>query len=401
MSEFTAVANLIMPGVTTSVASIASTLSAAAVRTDAELTALGEEWEQLLQSSRSSNVFLTFQWISQWWVCMGRGHELFVVAVRDQDGRLVGVAPLYISRQAGALRIRRLGFLGDSLVGSDYLDVLMDEAKGTAVLQCLSSFILGQKKDWDYIDLADTLAESNAARLCEKLVTSRMNAEVIPSSICPYIVLPGTVESYLNSLGSKTRKRLRYNLRSLQREGNVEFAIATSGAELERAYEQLLNLHRARLGTRGRASAFVEPRVAEFHRKALDTLASEGRVRIYLLKLNGESIAALYALSASSRMSFYQSGMNPAYGRFSVGSLLIQYAIEDAIQSQLSEFDFLRGDEQYKLSWTSHKRQMYCVRVFDNRLKSRVAHARQIVRTSLKNCKAILFAATSRKPAGE
>lgn len=385
-----------MPGVTTSMASIAPVMSVTAIRTDAELTALGEDWEHLFQRSRSANVFLTFQWISQWWFCIGRGHELFIVTVRDHDGRLVAVAPMYISRQAGVFRIRRLGFLGDSLVGSDYLDVLVDQTDGPVVMECLSSFILGQRENWDYIDLADTLAESNAARLCEKLVANRMKAEVVPSSLCPYIVLPDSAESYMRSLGSKTRKRLRYHLRSLQKEGNVEFAVARSGTELEQAYEQLVDLHSARLETRGRASAFVEPRVAEFHRGALQALSSEGRVRIYLLKIDGEAIAALYALSAGSRMFFYQSGMNPAYGRFSVGSLLIQYAIEDAIRIQLSEFDFLRGDEPYKLLWTSHKRQMHCVRVFDSRLKSTVAHTKQIVRSSLRNCKAVLVAATSR-----
>jgi CelD/BcsL family acetyltransferase involved in cellulose biosynthesis len=391
VSDLTVLTKLGEQEIAGSIAPIMQELRPAVIRTDHELQALSEEWEQLFQSSGSDNVFLTFHWMLRWRLCMGRGHDLFIVTVREPEGRLAAIAPLYISRQAGVLQIRRLGFLGDSLVGSDYLDIVVDKAKRTAVLQCLADFIISNKKEWDYIDLADTLSQSNAAGLCENLVQRRMRADIETSSVCPYIVLPASAEAYLNSLGARTRKRLRYHLRSLEREGKVDFTIARSGADLEHAYERLLDLHRTRLRTQGRESAFVEPRVNVFHRAVLGALASEGRARIYLLTLDGEPISALYALSAGSRMFFYQSGMDPNYGRFSVGSLLIQYAIEDAIRGQLSEFDFLRGDEPYKLSWTSQQRQMRCIRLFDNRLKSRATHAKQIVKKSLKTCKALLI----------
>jgi CelD/BcsL family acetyltransferase involved in cellulose biosynthesis len=391
--------DLTVPEATIPTASIGPKLSAAAIRNDAELTALSEEWEQLFQRSGCANVFLSFQWILQWWTCMGHGHSLFVVTVRDDERRLVALAPLYISQQAGPLRIRRLGFLGDSLVGSDYLDVLVDGTKGPAALQCLSIFILSQKKEWDYIDLSDTLPDSNATCLCENLVANQMKVEVVPSSICPYVILPGSAEGYLSSLGPKVRKRLRYNLRALQREGAVEFATARSGPDLEKAFDELLQLHRARLGTRGGTSAFLDPRIAPFHRAVLGPLSAAGRVRIHLLKLRGVSIAALYALSAGPRMFYYQSGMHPEYGRFSVGSVLIRYAIEDAILSHCHEFDFLRGDEPYKFLWTNGRHQMRCMRVFDDRAKSRIAHASQMVRTSLQNCKALVSTAIRVKTA--
>jgi CelD/BcsL family acetyltransferase involved in cellulose biosynthesis len=276
----------------------------------------------------------------------------------------------------------------------------VDGTKGPAALQCLSIFILSQKKEWDYIDLSDTLPDSNSAtELCKILVANQMKAETAPSSICPYVILPGSTQGYLTSLGPKVRQNLRYYLRALQKEGTVEFATARSGLDIEKAFDELLILHRARFGAQGVTSAFVNPRVASFHRAVLGSMSAAGRVRIHLLKLRGESIAALYALSAGPKMFFYQSGMHPEYGRFRIGSALIRYAIEDAILSGYREFDFLRGDEPYKFLWTNNRRQMHCVSIFDGRAKSRIAHARQMVRTSLQNCKALVSTAIRVKTA--
>ena len=385
-----AIGDQTLPGAIALTASIVPKLSAAAIRSDAELEALAEEWEQLFQCSGCANVFLSFQWMSQWRIYLGRGGCLFVVTVRDEERRLVALAPLYISHRGGPLQIRRLGFLADNLVGSDYLDVLVDRTKGEGALQCLAAFILSHKMEWDYIDLCDTLPESNVSVLCANLGANPMRIQVVASSVCPYVMLPQSPDSYSVSLKPKVRKRLRYCLRALQRKGPVEFVTAASGPDLEMAFDELLQLHRVRLGTRGTSSTFVDSRVASFHRAVLGAFSATGRVRIHLLKLCGESIAALYALSAGPKMFFYQSGMHPGYRRFSVGSLLIRYAIEDAILGNYAEFDFLRGDELYKSQWTNSSRQMQSVRLFDGRAKSRVAHVGRLAQSSFQSCKALI-----------
>jgi CelD/BcsL family acetyltransferase involved in cellulose biosynthesis len=50
-------------------------------------------------------------------------------------------------------------------------------------------------------------------------------------------------------------------------------------------------------------------------------------------------------------MLFYLNGFDPAYERFSPGSLLIEYAMEQARKSCQRSFDFLRGAEAYKYRW--------------------------------------------------
>ena len=125
-----------------------TTLSAHAVRTDDELLRLGSGWRELFRRIGADNVFLTCEWLSQWWIHLGLKSQLYVVVVH-KGADLVALAPFYISCQAGPLRLRRLGFLGDGLVGSDHMDLLVDPAYLPDAVDAVCDFLLSQRDCWD------------------------------------------------------------------------------------------------------------------------------------------------------------------------------------------------------------------------------------------------------------
>lgn len=366
-------------------------VSASVIRTTAELHKLGPEWEELVRRTHCDNIFLSFEWLSEWWTHFGQGHDLFVATVRDDWGRLVALAPLYISRQAGPFRIRRLGFLGDRLVGSDQLDFLVDRACMPAALECLRDFLSVCRWEWDYIELSDSCADSVAlTAFQENMEAASMTARTVSSSLCPYLRLPQTTEEYWANLRPKLRKNLKYYARMLEREGQVEVVSVEHALEIEDAFDDLLHLHQLRFAQQDRRSAFLNPKVAKFHHATFKALCGTGRARIYFLNVQRKRIAALYGFSTGRKFSYYQSGADPAYSRFSVGILLISSVIQAAIQAGHTEFDFLRGNEPYKQLWANDTRQLYNTSLFDERGRSRIVQTGQLIQHSLHLCKAAL-----------
>src|ERR1700693_5034311 len=59
----------------------------------ADFGVLAREWGALAEAS--GNLFATREWAETWWTHFGGGHELFLQAVLDRDGALVGILPLY------------------------------------------------------------------------------------------------------------------------------------------------------------------------------------------------------------------------------------------------------------------------------------------------------------------
>src|SRR5581483_3542403 len=156
---------------------------------------------------------------------------------------------------------------------------------------------------WDFIELSSASPDSSALIQFQNVMhAGQMMIQRTPSSLCPYFHLQRTREDYWSGLRPKLRKNLRYQTRSLEREGQLKFVAIEDPSEITRALEELLRLHRLRSDRRGRKSTFLDPKVAAFHREAIRPLASEGNARIFFLELSGKRIAALYgfALAESS-----------------------------------------------------------------------------------------------------
>lgn len=95
----------------------------------AEFENLASEWDRLVLAAPRPSPFLLHGWVSAWWRHFGSGATLAVVCAR-RDGRLVGLAPMFIKREHGLRVCRLLGAhesaLGDLLVDPSDDDEIAD-----------------------------------------------------------------------------------------------------------------------------------------------------------------------------------------------------------------------------------------------------------------------------------
>jgi len=336
------------------------------IGTAAEFAQLGAEWDSLFQRANPENIFLSFGWMSTWWKHFGKG-QLAVIAVRDSDGRLAAVAPFYVARSSEGLGARRLGFLADEHVGSDYLNILADARFGAAAGEEIARVLFAHHRCWDYIELRDTADSPAMAALKTGLRSRGMCVSESSRRTCRYIPLPPTFQKYLAGISTGLRANYRRRWRALQHEHQAECLAVSDAAALERHFPDLIALHRMRFAQRGGESAFLAPGVPEFHAEAMRVLTAQGFVRLFLLQAGGEAVAALYGFSVGRTFQFYQCGMDPGWVRYGLGQVLIGNAIEQTIAAGHATFDFLRGDESYKTGWADHRHENTTLRFFDQR----------------------------------
>src|SRR6185437_12502317 len=92
-------------------------------------TLASAEWNRL-----AGTPFQTWEWLAPWWKHYGakmpedqHRRELYLLAVRDAQGTLVGLAPWYLERSLTTGYVVRQ--LGDGEVCSDYLGILAANGK--------------------------------------------------------------------------------------------------------------------------------------------------------------------------------------------------------------------------------------------------------------------------------
>jgi CelD/BcsL family acetyltransferase involved in cellulose biosynthesis len=152
-----------------------------------------------------------------------------------------------------------------------------------------------------------------------------------------------------------------------QRFGEPELAVATSGAEVEDWFGEMVTLHAATWRARGESGAFADSTVREFHlgllRSSVGAAAADGLVaEIIRVRFGSQVTGYLYNLRYRGRVSFYQSGL--AYhddNRLKSGLVAHTLAVEHYLAQGENEYDFLGGEPEsvrYKTSLSTDKRML-------------------------------------------
>jgi len=178
-------------------------------------------------------------------------------------------------------------------------------------------------------------------------------------NVCPYIDLRGhTWPSYLTTLGPNIRKNINRYLRNLPKNFDLRVDCVQAPAEVLRALDVAIELHKKRWDTTGLSEAFNSASVISFHREFAQLAARQGWLRLLILWLDGTAAASLYGLRYGPTFYFYQSGFDPVYSKHSVGVATMGLAIKTAIEEGASEYDFLHGNEEYKFHWAQKVRDL-------------------------------------------
>jgi hypothetical protein len=311
--------------------------------------------------------------------------QLRILTMRDDQERLVGLAPLYLrtTKAQGLIPVRELRFLGSETVCSSYLDVIVSEKQKRAVLQSLYRYLFNEaQREWDVLTLSEVPAESSTIDLWNELFDKAGKVgEIVSMSCCPVIRLPGDVETYRAGLGRSRRYTLQRKLKCLQKAGRMEYSRATSPAEVDPALDWLIALHQRRWSTGSNGGVFANDASKRFHREVAQVLSERGRVSLDLLKLDDRPLAAIYGFSYEGVYYFYLPGFDPdAIPKASPGLLLLSHRIEQAIRDGEHTVDLLQGAEPYKLECATDLRRSVTLRYYNR-------HARVLALKLLESAK--------------
>jgi CelD/BcsL family acetyltransferase involved in cellulose biosynthesis len=333
-------------------------LSATVLRTADELTALAPEWATLWARVPAATPFQAPAWLLPWWRTLGGG-DLVVVAVRDDQGCLVGLAPFFIYVDGS---VRRLMPIGIGI--SDYLDILLDPTMEDAAAAALFACLRQERDRWDVIAFEEL---NPGARLLTVPCPPGWLDDVDDQGSCMVLTLPegtGRIEDCVRRSKLYDVRRARDRAR---RRGTVSLTRADPSSVGEQL-EALLRLHGMRWASRGEpGGVLASAKLRDFHRQVAPAMLAAGGLRLYALRMNGQIIGSYYGFLHRTQAYAYLMGFDPAYAFESPGTILLAHAIEEAMREGAREFHMLRGREPYKYAWgaTERPNRRRCFRLAD------------------------------------
>jgi len=298
-----------------------------------EFCALRSAWDRLHTEAPTTSVFNTWVWHFAWWEQHGRARTLKILIARRAGG-VSAIVPLYVERCWG-LRVLRL--LGTQSGRNPYnIAPLFEHGGDPASARLLAQALLAMR-GYDVLQLADIDASSPLAMtLPHAAQTAGRRYEVERTARLMHLPLPASWNEYLRSLRSERRARVRHRRQALLDAQAARFFVWQAG--LDDMVNALGMLRRMR------ATVVAPPLIP---RATLAEAVQDGRLRLYCLQIGGRIAALVCGMRLRERVVVMQSEFDPRYGPWHPASVLLQYAIEHAIEEGATGFDFLCGEEDF------------------------------------------------------
>jgi len=205
-------------------------------------------------------------------------------------------------------------------------------------------------------------------------------------SSCVYIRLPNSWDEFLR----ERRKDLRYKIikgrKRLLELGHYEFRTLRQNDDPEEIFQSWLEMRLLRSKTKGIDDSVQSEVFLRFHREVVSLFQKKGILWFSGLYLKGRPIAVLYNIQFGDRLFFYSTGMiQCGSNQIRPGLLIHSFCIEEAISNGIKEYDFLRGEEQYKFSWANTYRSLLEIKISKKNPKINAVWFLEDLKSKLRN----------------
>lgn len=316
------------------------------LRTEAELRALAPEWRQLYQESAPHNPFLSYEWTAACWSRLCEGCAPFVVTARA-EGRLVGVAPLRLERRSGFRVLRFMGHLW-----SDYLGFLYSAAH-PGMERVLLEGLADARDEWDVAILRQLASEYTW--LEDAPIPGSLRDHHTNGSVAPYLKHEVDWESLCKS-GPYWLREMKKAGRRFERDGGR--IVCYKGEEAAARVDEIVQIEARSWKARHGEPSFQSGPGAALLREAFSRFGPDGELGVWMAYMGEEPVAFQITFTTAEKIGLYLCAYHEEYRKYSAGALVMYRAIEAAWNAGAREYDFLNGDEPYKLERTDSVRPL-------------------------------------------
>lgn len=303
-------------------------------------------WNALVEQSIADTPFSRYEYLSEWWKTLGgaewQSAELVLISATENE-QLIGIAPLFIADYDGQRALMLVG----SIEISDYLDLIVREADLLQFVSGLFDFLLssfeGRWSALDWYNLPDS-SPTLAALKAEAENRGWTHQEEVYHPT-PRIPLNGSFEEYLARIDKKQRHEIRRKMRrAAESDKSVRFYIVDGTEDINAEIHAFFDLM---VHDPGKAE-FLHPAMREQMTVTIQNAHAHGYLWLAFLEIEGTKTAASLNFDYRNKLWGYNSGVSNEHRELSPGWVLLAHTIQWCCDNGRYEFDFMRGDEEYK-----------------------------------------------------
>jgi len=341
------------------------------VLNEAALPDIEADWNRLCERASSPNVFTTVDWYRAWtsrFASDDPGRSFPNLLVLQQNDVVVGIAP-FIRRISSLLgvQLQKLEFVTNH---ADYNEIVLGGDQATQ-LDAVMSFLSETSGQWDVMDLRELLdAEGNRARIESSLQAAGLLYRILPEEdACPYLPIEGDSSSAIKRLSGDARRVLRKRTEKAAHLG-LRLRIIENPHQEPELLNRLIALDQ-RCHLQKQWTPFIS-KYPEVSQSLFQNLGPRGWLCVAVLESENELAGYQISFRCGDKLWDYTKAYDRAFSNLAPGTLIFTALLDYGFSCGFSEYDFLRGEEPYKLVWSTGFHRRFRILIWNSRWTSRV-----------------------------
>lgn len=312
---------------------------------------LGPVWQTLLADTQGDrDVFNEHRWLESFWKTHANTELRPLVVVLYEADRLISAWPLQISRKAG---LSVLQWLSQPIAQYGGPLIAHDQDVDSICWRVVEH--LGKLNVADVFQLSGLLADAPytvaLSNLCEQVSV----AQSFSLNTGAY----ANWDAYHASQKKSARRARRKRFHKFNRAGDVSFDIIQFSPDATKGMLTALQWKREWLVENRIPNAALEGnRFEDFLKSVLASDVHNAVWVVGVLSLDSKPVAIEIGAHQKDYYASFLSAYDKSHAKFSVGKIQLELMIKWAVENNISTFDLLVNEGQYKGDWTDTQRNV-------------------------------------------
>jgi CelD/BcsL family acetyltransferase involved in cellulose biosynthesis len=348
--------------------SISSGLQVQTIEREEDLESFLDEWRGLFKDLGQANFFIDPDYLQVWWRHFCRQSVPRVFVLRDDHG-LRGVFPLRLSRRrVGPVSLRVMS--GMSNWESAKPQWLIRGEAEPAIDAWLNTVL--SRRDWDIFHFPDTpLNTPGLPHLWRSLSARGYRWRDVPCEGATVLDASGDFDTYWTGRPKKKRHNMKWALGRIKKAGSVGFEISQPEDDPLAWTERLFDLA-GRTWQASEGTGLNQPPRDEFYRDMIRTFLPQGRLKIYILTLDGRDVAFFLGYAQQGVFYVFKTGYDREYQQVYPGLILLKHLLDDCFaDDEVGLLDFITSKPLFA-TWTDATAPLCDLLVYHHTLRGRL-----------------------------
>ena len=322
-----------------------------------EPEAYRDPWLELANQAACTNPFFSWEWTCAWYKNRNNNMPLLLWVQADAAGKWKFLLPFI---QVVALKGK--GLWPASYHTIDWANPLV-HADAPETEDRFAEGVRELLKDYQFIWLP-LLRPGTTLNQCKSLNRRKL---IRPTARRFFFEIPENQEDRsrfrAERWGKKQIKNIAYLQRKLSRMAHWEFCNLSQDVNFDELLEVEKNSWKKPKGL----SLYSNQTVERTYADVLPDLLKQKKIRLTALRLNGRFIAyEIGFLLDGSSYGLHHLAFDQRWSDLSPGKLLMDFNIQYCLQHNLTFYDFLQGNNEYKKRWANDSEDLMEVSLYAN-----------------------------------